>query len=130
MGTAMKQKILAVDDSKMMLRIISSTIEMLGFEPVKAANGKEALSILGRESDIVLVLLDWNMPELNGMETLKAIKSDENYKSLPVMMVTTEGEKKNVVRAIQAGAKHYLTKPFNQQDLATRIMECLGGGLM
>jgi two-component system chemotaxis response regulator CheY len=46
------------------------------------------------------------------------------------MMVTTEGEKKNVVRAIQAGAKHYLTKPFNQQDLATRIMECLGGGLM
>ena len=126
----MKQKILAVDDSKMMLRIISSTIEMLGYEPVKASNGREALSILGSEPNIVLVLLDWNMPELNGMDTLKAIKADENFKSLPVMMVTTEGEKKNVVRAIQAGAKHYLTKPFNQQDLATRIMECLGGGLM
>ena len=129
MVMAMKQKILAVDDSKMMLRIISSTIEMLGYDTVKASNGKEALAILEKEPDIVLVLLDWNMPELNGMDTLKAIKGNEQFKSLPVMMVTTEGEKKNVIKAIQAGAKHYLTKPFNQQDLATRIMECLGGGL-
>lgn len=125
----MKQKILAVDDSKMMLKIISSTIEMLGFEPVKASNGREALDLLEKEPEIALVLLDWNMPELNGMETLKAIKSNENFSNLPVMMVTTEGEKKNVVMAIQAGAKHYLTKPFNQQDLATRIMECLDSGL-
>ena len=126
----MKQKILAVDDSKMMLRIISSTIEMLGFEPLKASNGREALELLEKESEIALVLLDWNMPELNGMETLKAIKSNESLSDLPVMMVTTEGEKKNVVMAIQAGAKHYLTKPFNQQDLATRIMECLDSGLV
>jgi two-component system, chemotaxis family, chemotaxis protein CheY len=130
METSMKQKILAVDDSKMMLRIISSTIEMLGYETIKASNGKEALSILEQEPNIVLVLLDWNMPELDGMETLKAIKSNEQLKSLPVMMVTTEGEKRSVVKAIQAGAKHYLTKPFNQQDLATRIMECLDSGLI
>jgi len=127
----MGQKILAVDDSKMMLRIIAGTIEMLAFEPLKASNGKEALSLLEKESDnIALVLLDWNMPEMNGMDTLKAIKDDPRFASIPVMMVTTEGEKKNVVRAIQAGAKHYLTKPFNQQDLATRIMECLGNGLI
>ena len=127
----MGQKILAVDDSKMMLRIISSTIEMLSFEPVKAANGKEAMELLEKEGDnVVLVLLDWNMPEMNGMETLQAIKADPRFSAIPVMMVTTEGEKKNVVRAIQAGAKHYLTKPFNQQDLATRIMECLGNGLL
>lgn len=127
----MGQKILAVDDSKMMLRIISSTIEMLSFEPVKASNGREALSVLEKEKDnVVLVLLDWNMPEMNGMETLQAIKADARFSAIPVMMVTTEGEKKNVVRAIQAGAKHYLTKPFNQQDLATRIMECLGNGLL
>ncbi len=130
MVIAMKQKILAVDDSKMMLRIISSTIEMLGFEPINACNGREALEVLQKEQDIALVLLDWNMPELNGMDTLKAIKEDEQFAQLPVMMVTTEGEKKNVVRAIQAGAKHYLTKPFNQQDLATRIMECLDSGLV
>lgn len=127
----MGQKILAVDDSKMMLRIISSTIEMLAFDPLKASNGKEAMALLEKESaNIALVLLDWNMPEMNGMETLQAIKSDPRYAAIPVMMVTTEGERKNVVRAIQAGAKHYLTKPFNQQDLATRIMECLGNGLI
>ena len=126
----MGKKILAVDDSKMMLRIIGSTIEMLSFEPLKAGNGKEAMSLLEKEGDnVALVLLDWNMPEMNGMETLEAIKGDPKYASIPVMMVTTEGEKKNVVRAIQAGAKHYLTKPFNQQDLAVRIMECLGNGL-
>jgi two-component system chemotaxis response regulator CheY len=127
----MGQKILAVDDSKMMLRIISSTIEMLAFEPLKASNGKEAMALLEKESaNVALVLLDWNMPEMNGMDTLLAIKGDPRYAAIPVMMVTTEGEKKNVVRAIQAGAKHYLTKPFNQQDLATRIMECLGNGLI
>lgn len=127
----MGQKILAVDDSKMMLRIISSTIEMLAFEPLKASNGKEAMALLEKESaNVALVLLDWNMPEMNGMDTLLAIRTDPRYAAIPVMMVTTEGEKKNVVRAIQAGAKHYLTKPFNQQDLATRIMECLGNGLL
>ena len=126
----MAKKILAVDDSKMMLRIISSTIEMLAFEPLKASHGKEAMELLEKESaNVVLVLLDWNMPIMNGMETLEAIKADPRFSHIPVMMVTTEGEKKNVVRAIQAGAKHYLTKPFNQQDLATRIMECLGNGL-
>jgi two-component system chemotaxis response regulator CheY len=125
----MVKKILAVDDSKMMLRIITGTIEMLSYEPLKASNGKEAMALLEKEyGNIALVLLDWNMPEMNGMETLEAIKADPKFSAIPVMMVTTEGEKKNVVRAIQAGAKHYLTKPFNQQDLAVRIMECLGAG--
>ncbi|MCP4677218.1 MAG: response regulator [Deltaproteobacteria bacterium] len=126
----MRGKILAVDDSKMMLRIISGTIDMLDFETLKAANGREAMEILEAQGDeVTLVLLDWNMPEMNGLETLEAIKSDDRFSSIPVMMVTTEGEKKNVIKAIKAGAKHYLTKPFNQQDLATRIMECLGLGL-
>jgi two-component system, chemotaxis family, chemotaxis protein CheY len=124
---APRQKILAVDDSKMMLRILAGTIEMLDFEPLKASNGEEALQILEHQSEqIALILLDWNMPGLNGLETLEAIKADARHSDIPVMMVTTEGEKANVVRAIKAGARHYLTKPFNPQDLATRIMECLG----
>ncbi len=126
----MKRKILAVDDSKMMLRIIAGSIEMLDYEPLKAANGKEAMVALEQHhADVALILLDWNMPEMDGMETLTAIKADERYSSIPVMMVTTESEKTNVVKAIQSGAQHYLTKPFNQQDLATRILECLGSGL-
>ncbi len=125
----MAKKILAVDDSKMMLRIISGAIEMLSFEPLRASNGQEAMALLEKEgTNIALVLLDWNMPVMNGMDTLKAIKADPRFASIPVMMVTTESEKKNVVQAIQAGAKHYLTKPFNHQDLTVRIMECLGAG--
>jgi two-component system chemotaxis response regulator CheY len=126
----MKKKILTVDDSLMMLRIVSGTIEMLNFEPVKARNGKEALSALEQNGkDVALVLLDWNMPEMNGLETLQAIKADARFTGIPVMMVTTESEKARIVQAIKAGASHYVTKPFSPQDLATRIMECLGQGL-
>lgn len=126
----MKRKILAVDDSMMMLRIVSGAIEMLDYEPLRARNGKEAVATLGEHgNDVALVLLDWNMPEMNGFETLQFIKNDPRYKDIPVMMVTTESEKQRVVEAIKAGASHYLTKPFTPQDLATRIMECLGLGL-
>lgn len=126
----MTTKILAVDDSRMMQRIISGAIEMLGYDALLAGNGKEALEVLETEKDeVALILLDWNMPEMNGYETLKALKADDRLKDIPVMMVTTESEQKNVIQAIQSGAKHYLTKPFSQQDLASRIMECLGIGL-
>jgi two-component system, chemotaxis family, chemotaxis protein CheY len=124
-----KKKILAVDDSKIMLKIIAGSIEMLNYEPLKATHGKEALEVLSKNADeVALILLDWNMPEMNGLETLKAIKADPRYQEIPVMMVTTESEQKNIIQAIKAGAKHYLTKPFNQQDLAVRIMESLGLG--
>ncbi len=126
----MRDKILAVDDSRVMLRIISGAIEMVGYEPLTAANGKKALEILKERSDeVALVLLDWNMPELNGIETLQAIKANPAWADISVMMVTTESERTNVIQAIRAGARHYLTKPFSQEDLVTRIMECLGRGL-
>lgn len=126
----MKKLILAVDDSRMMLRIISGAIEMLGYEPLLASNGRQALERLEeRGADVELVLLDWNMPELDGFQTLQAIKGDPRFAALPVMMVTTESERDNVVAAIRAGAQHYVTKPFSVQDLATRMMQCLGKGL-
>ena len=126
----MKNKILAVDDSRMMLRIIAAAIEMLEHEPLQAANGKEALAVLEHaHQDVALVLLDWNMPVMDGLATLKAIRADDRFSSIPVMMVTTEGERENVVAAIKSGANHYLIKPFSQQDLATRILESLGHGL-
>jgi len=125
----MKNKILAVDDSRMMLRILSGAVEMLGYEPVTAQNGQEALEQLQNHGDeVALIMLDWNMPVMNGIQTLEAIKAVERYQDIPVMMVTTESEADNIIRAIQAGAKHYLTKPFTQQDLASRMMECMGFG--
>ncbi len=125
-----KTKILAVDDSAMMLRIIGGAIETLGYEPLQASNGKEALVALERHRDqIALVMLDWNMPVMDGLSTLEAIKGDARNKDIPVMMVTTECERQRVVEAIKAGARHYVTKPFAQQDLTVRILECLGQGL-
>lgn len=124
-----KNKILTVDDSRMMLRLVKNAIEVLGYEPLLAANGRIAMEILeAHVGEVALVLLDWNMPEMDGFETLKAIKADPRHQDIPVMMLTTESEKQKVIEAIRAGAQHYLTKPFAQQDLVTRMMECLGQG--
>jgi two-component system chemotaxis response regulator CheY len=122
--------VLAVDDSRMMLRLIRGAIEALGYKPLEAANGREALQVLAQHPGrVALILLDWNMPEMNGIETLRALKADTNLAHIPVMMVTTESEQTSVVEAIRTGANHYLTKPFAQQDLVLRMMECLGRGL-
>jgi len=122
--------VLAVDDSRMMLRLIRGAIEAMGYKPLEAANGREALQVIAQHpGEIALILLDWNMPEMNGIETLRALKTNPNLSHIPVMMVTTESEKHAVVEAIRTGASHYLTKPFAQQDLVLRMMECLGRGL-
>lgn len=123
-------KILSVDDSSIIRRIINGTIEVLGYEMLEASNGEEALDVLSKNhEEIALILLDWNMPGMNGFELLCKIKEDQTLSRIPVMMVTTESERNNIIKAIKAGAKHYVTKPFTQEDLATRIMECLGMGI-
>ena len=97
-----KSKILAVDDSLVMQRIVSQTIETLGYEPVSASNGQEALSSLEQHgNNVALVLLDWNMTVMDGLETLRAIQADARFAAIPVMMVTTECEKQRVVEAAQ-----------------------------
>ena len=119
-------KILTVDDSRMIRMIIKNTIKSLGFEVVEAANADIALEVIEENQDVNLILLDWNMPGMNGYELLKILKKDDRFKNIPVMMVTTEGERRNVVKAIQAGAENYLTKPFTPEDLSTKVVECLG----
>lgn len=122
-------KILTVDDSRMIRMIIVNTLKSLGYEALEAANADKALEVLQISSnEIGLILLDWNMPGMNGYDLLKLIKSSDKYKHIPVMMVTTEGERKNVIKAIQSGADNYLTKPFTPEDLSIKIMECLGIG--
>lgn len=116
-------KILSVDDSAIIRRIIRGMVDVLGYEFLEASNGQEALDILGKEK-IDLVLLDWNMPVLDGYSTLVSMRENPDLRKIPVIMVTTEAEKTNVIRAIQAGAQHYFTKPFTQEDLMTRILQC------
>jgi two-component system chemotaxis response regulator CheY len=120
-------KILSVDDSNIIRKIMRGAVDMLGFEFLEASNGQEALALL-REApnEIGLVILDWNMPVMDGYSTLVEIKNDPALKHIPVMMVTTESEKSNIIKAVKAGAQNYLTKPFIQEDLMTRIMACVG----
>jgi two-component system, chemotaxis family, chemotaxis protein CheY len=122
-------KILSVDDSVIIRKIIRGAAEVLDFELLEASDGGEALSVLENEyPNIELILLDWNMPGMNGYELLKMLKEIENYRRIPVMMVTTESERENIIKAIQAGAANYLTKPFTIEELIKRVMECLGRG--
>ena len=122
-------KILSVDDSTVIRKIIRSSVEVLGYDLLEASDGIEALSVLKNDyKDIELILLDWNMPGMNGFEFLEKIKGDSAFRTIPVMMVTTESEKENIVKAIQAGAIHYMTKPFTTEGLMKRVLECLGKG--
>lgn len=120
----MSKKILFVDDSPVIKKIVQRTVESAGFEFLGASDGKEALVVLSKEcSDIKLILSDWNMPVMNGFDFLKAVKKDKTYKLLPVIMITTEAEKSNINKAIQAGAANYLLKPFNPEDLLLKIKQ-------
>jgi two-component system chemotaxis response regulator CheY len=118
--------ILSVDDSRLIRKIMTGPIQALGYGILEASDGLECLDQLkAHAEDVELVLLDCNMPNLDGIETLKAIKADPALSSIPVMMVTTEGEREKMIGAIKAGASQYLTKPFTEDELLTKMMECL-----
>jgi len=121
-------KILSVDDSATMRRIIGRAVAVLGYEFLEAENGLQALEMLPQHADgLDLIILDVNMPEMDGFETLTRIKADPRFKHIPVMMVTTESDRGRIIQAVQAGAANYLTKPFSPEDLATKIAGILGG---
>jgi two-component system chemotaxis response regulator CheY len=123
-------KILSADDSVMIRRVIKNAVDVLGFDFLEAKDGQEAIDVLEKEfADVGLVLLDWNMPRLTGIEVLKKIKADARFKAIPVMMVTTEVERAKVVEAISAGAKNYVMKPFSHEDLMAKIMQSIGMGV-
>jgi two-component system chemotaxis response regulator CheY len=119
-------KVLVVDDSAIMRKVIEQILEMLGHESVPAANGLDAFEKLKEHSDVRLILLDWNMPEMNGIEFLRAVKEKPDLAEIPVIMLTTESERRKMIEAIEAGAKHYLTKPFQPETLATKILQSVG----
>ncbi len=115
-------KALVVDDSRSMRAILSKQLRELGFTVVEAPGGTEALRSLDQEGPFDIVLLDWNMPEMDGHEVLTLIRAQEAYKEVRVMMVTTESEMSQVSVTLEAGANEYLMKPFDRDALVEKLV--------
>jgi len=117
-------KVLLVDDSGVMRKIIARALSSLWIdEVVEAGDGVEALDAFGDGEGFDLVLTDWNMPNMNGLELVQAIRAKGT--KIPIMMITTETEKTQVVKAIQAGVNDYLVKPFDQDMLQMKLRRVL-----
>jgi len=120
-------KILIVDDSSTMRRIIKNTLARLGYKDIiEGADGVEAWDALQNNPDTEVVITDWNMPNMNGLELVKKIRAQEKYKDMPIIMVTTEGGKKEVITALKAGVNNYIVKPFTPQVLKEKLQAVLG----
>jgi len=116
-------KILVVDDMAAMRKILKTLLAQLGYKNVdEAEDGKQALEILKQNPDKYgLVITDWNMPNMTGIELVQAIRNDEKLKHLPILMVTAEAKKENVLAAIKAGVNNYIVKPFTAETLKEKI---------
>ena len=115
-------KALVVDDSKTIRMIIRRILIELGYEVLEAANGVEALRVIKVEkTQVELVLADWNMPEMNGLDLLKGLRQDPELASLKVIMVTTETEIDQMESALAAGANEYVMKPFTRDILMGKL---------
>ena len=114
--------VMVVDDSRIMRNIVKNTFELLKI-PVnylEAEDGKRALDLL-MNNEVNLILLDWNMPNLLGIDFLKTVRAMEQYKDLPIIMVTSEASKLNVIEAVKAGVTGYITKPINDKIFMDKI---------
>ncbi len=115
-------KVLLVDDSNTMRRIQKTQLANLGIkEVVEAENGQDALEKLKENMPVDTIMLDWNMPVMDGMTFLKEVRTDDAYKGINIVMCTSESEKTKVVEALKAGANNYVVKPFSPEALKEKL---------
>lgn len=112
---------LVIDDSRAMRSILTGILKAIGFDVFEAANGKEGLDQMKQVADVALALVDWNMPEMNGYEFVQSIRALNEYDETKLMMVTTETEVDQVVRALEAGADEYVMKPFTKDVIVEKL---------
>lgn len=112
---------LVIDDSRAMRMIIRTALQDLGYTCEEAADGKEALGVLQESGPFDIALVDWNMPVLNGLEFVKAVRQGHAHDAMKLMMVTTEVETSQVCKALEAGANEYLMKPFTKDVLKDKL---------
>jgi len=118
-------KVLIVDDFATMRRILKNILKQLGFKNlVEADDGTTAWEIL-EEQNIDLIISDWNMPKMTGLELLKKVRADTKYKTAPFLMVTAEAQKQNVIEAVQAGVSNYVVKPFTAEAISDKLKKIL-----
>ncbi len=115
-------KILVVDDFPTMRRIVKTLLKQNGFHNfVDAEDGEIAYKTLKEHGDFELIVSDWNMPNMTGLEFLKTVKADPKFKHVPFLMVTAEAEKENIIEAVKAGVSNYIVKPFTGQALKEKL---------
>lgn len=126
MSVDRNMRILVVDDAQTMRRIIVNLLRQLGFTNMtEADDGTTAWEKLSTEH-IDLIISDWNMPKMTGIELLKRVRESEAYKTAPFIMVTAEGKRENVIAAVQAGVSNYIVKPFNAATLKEKMTKVIG----
>ncbi len=118
-------KVLIVDDFATMRRILKNILKQLGFKNlVEADDGTTAWELLeGQQID--LIISDWNMPKMTGLELLKKVRASDTYKTTPFLMVTAEAQKQNVIEAVQAGVSNYVVKPFTAEAISDKLEKIL-----
>ncbi len=118
-------KILIVDDFATMRRILKNILKQLGFKNlVEADDGTTAWEVLEGQS-IDLIISDWNMPKMTGLELLKKVRASDSFKGVPFLMVTAEAQKQNVIEAVQAGVSNYVVKPFTAEAISDKLEKIL-----
>lgn len=120
-------RILVVDDSSTMRRIIINTLNKIGYSDyAEAANGREGVEKLAADS-IDMIITDWNMPEMSGVDFIRAVRANDQTKHLPVIMVTTNAAQEDIVQALDAGVNNYVVKPFTPDTIRERIQSAING---
>jgi two-component system chemotaxis response regulator CheY len=112
---------LVIDDSRTIRTIIGKILKEIGMDVVEAGNGREGLQQIKQHPGIDLVLVDWNMPEMNGLEFIQALRAQRAYDRVRILMVTSETESEQVTKALTAGANEYLMKPFSREILIAKL---------
>ncbi len=112
---------LVVDDSKAIRMILGRTLKEIGFQVIEAGNGQEALAQLSQDGEVDLMLVDWNMPTMNGYDLVRAVRANVLWSSVRIMMVTTEATTNQLKQALAAGVNEYLMKPFTKEQLLEKL---------
>lgn len=114
-------KAIVIDDSRAIRMILARTLGQLGYEVAQAANGAEGLDVLARTGEVSLVLVDWNMPEMNGLDFIRNVRGENRYDAVKLMMVTTETQVDQMLTALEAGANEYVMKPFTREIIEDKL---------